>query len=284
MALRDQPYLPLYVMDFIADEKLANCSAESTGVYIRLMCIMHKMDDYGAVSLKAKEKQNESNISNFASKLMRQMPYPKEVIERSLIELLEEGVITMDGDRLFQKRMVRDGELSKKRAEAGSKGGKGAKSAQSDVSSISSEKQIESKTPSKTEANSENEIEIENESEIDTEDSKKEPSLVEQRFDEFWAAYPRKTGKGYARKIFLKLAPNKELFEKMMVSLEAAKQCEQWVKDHGQYIPHPSTWLNQGRWEDEYDTAVSEPRKDDTPFDWNGDNPFAKWGDGHGGR
>ena len=39
MALRDQPYLPLYVLDFLVDEKLAYCSAESTGVYIRLMCM-----------------------------------------------------------------------------------------------------------------------------------------------------------------------------------------------------------------------------------------------------
>ena len=42
MALRDQPYLPLYVQDFLTDEKLAECSAMATGVYIRLMCIMHK--------------------------------------------------------------------------------------------------------------------------------------------------------------------------------------------------------------------------------------------------
>ena len=42
MALRDQPYIPLYVQDFMTDEKLSECSAESTGVYIRVMCIMHK--------------------------------------------------------------------------------------------------------------------------------------------------------------------------------------------------------------------------------------------------
>ena len=42
MALREQPYLPLYVQDFLTDEKLNECSAESTGVYIRLMCIMDK--------------------------------------------------------------------------------------------------------------------------------------------------------------------------------------------------------------------------------------------------
>ena len=25
----------------------------------------------------------------------------------------------------------------------------------------------------------------------------------------------------------------------------------QWRKDDGQFIPHPRTWLNQGRWKDE---------------------------------
>lgn len=24
-----------------------------------------------------------------------------------------------------------------------------------------------------------------------------------------------------------------------------------WIKDNGVYIPHPSTWLNQKRWEDD---------------------------------
>ena len=62
MALKDQPYLPLYVDDFLSDEKLSLCSAESTGVYIRLMCLMHKSDEYGAVLLKQKFKQNESKI------------------------------------------------------------------------------------------------------------------------------------------------------------------------------------------------------------------------------
>lgn len=29
MALRDQPYLPLYVQDFLTDEKLRECSYEA---------------------------------------------------------------------------------------------------------------------------------------------------------------------------------------------------------------------------------------------------------------
>ena len=98
MSRREQPYLPLYVMDFLTDEKLVECSAESTGVYIRLMCLMHKSEQYGAILLKQKDKQTGKQIYDFACKLMRQMPYDIETIERSLTELLNEGVLSMDGD------------------------------------------------------------------------------------------------------------------------------------------------------------------------------------------
>lgn len=37
----------------------------------------------------------------------------------------------------------------------------------------------------------------------------------------------------------------------MMGSLEQFKGCKDWLKDKGQYIPYPTSWLNQKRWEDE---------------------------------
>ena len=120
------PYLPLYVQDFLTDEKLIECSAESTGVYIRLLCIMHKSQEYGKILLKQKDKQNGSKISDFACKLSKQMPWDMNTILRGLTELVNEGVVTIDGDTLFQKRMVKDGNLSDTRAKSGKKGGKKA--------------------------------------------------------------------------------------------------------------------------------------------------------------
>lgn len=124
MALRNQPYLPLYVQDFLTDEKLMECSAKATGVYIRILCMMHKSEMYGTFLLKQKDKQNESNIVNFALKLAKFLPYTLEVIQSSLVELTDEGVLEIEGDLLSQKRMVKDGNISDKRALAGSKGGK----------------------------------------------------------------------------------------------------------------------------------------------------------------
>lgn len=122
MALRDQPYLPLYVQDFLTDEKLIECSAESTGVYIRLMCLMHKSQEYGKILLRQKDWQNGSSCQNFARKLAKQMPYDLEIIERCLQELSDEGVIFITNKEISQKRMIKDNEISLKRSEAGKKG------------------------------------------------------------------------------------------------------------------------------------------------------------------
>lgn len=70
-------------------------------------------------------------------------------------------------------------------------------------------------------------------------------------FSEFWAAYPRKTSKQAAVKAWAKLKPAPELAGQIMLALEQQKDWPQWTKDGGQFIPHPATWLNNKRWEDE---------------------------------
>jgi len=147
MALRDQPYFPLYVQDFLTDEKLIECSAEATGVYIRIMCIMHKSDEYGKILLKQKDKQSTEQINNFASKLVKQLPFTFELLNRCLTELVAEGVLIIEDDYLIQKRMVKDNYISLTRAKSGQKGGVFA----------------QAKLKAKLQANSEYEIEYENE-------------------------------------------------------------------------------------------------------------------------
>jgi hypothetical protein len=156
MALRNQPYLPLYVQDFLTDENLIECSAEATGVYIRIMCIMHKSKDYGTILLQQKDKQivqqktkqNEQQVFLFASKIAKHLPYSLEIIFNSILELVNEEVLTVNGDYLVQKRMVKDNDISCKRSTAGRKGG------------FATAKDAANNTTKDT-ANSENEIENE---------------------------------------------------------------------------------------------------------------------------
>lgn len=74
-------------------------------------------------------------------------------------------------------------------------------------------------------------------------------------FEQFWRAYPRKIGKKKAQIAWEKAKDKPELFA-IIEHLNTAKQTEQWTKDNGQFIPHPSTWLNEGRWADE---ATAKP-------------------------
>ena len=87
--------------------------------------------------------------------------------------------------------------------------------------------------------------------ELDKEiDNKKEISKEKKYgFDTFWSAYPKKVGKEKCLNWFLIHRPNDELLQKMLKTIEAYKNTKQW--SNPQYIPHPYTWLNQGRWDDE---------------------------------
>ena len=84
-------------------------------------------------------------------------------------------------------------------------------------------------------------------------DKQPKKSLLEQRFDEFWAAYPKKVGKKAALAAWKRVKPDTELFDKIMTAIGKARVTEQWTKENGRFIPNPTTWLNQGRWDDEYE-------------------------------
>jgi hypothetical protein len=75
-------------------------------------------------------------------------------------------------------------------------------------------------------------------------------------FDIFWAACPRKIGKGAAEKSWRKIAPDEALTMQIVKAMTEQRTCEQWTREEGKYIPHPSTWLNRKGWLDE---ATAKP-------------------------
>lgn len=76
----------------------------------------------------------------------------------------------------------------------------------------------------------------------------------------FWSAYPKKVGKDDALKCWKRLKLNGEV-DTIVSAVLKAKRSTQWQKDGGQFIPNPSTYLNQGRWKDETEEANPEPVK-----------------------
>lgn len=84
-----------------------------------------------------------------------------------------------------------------------------------------------------------------------TETCAQAPQNIDEMFDKFWKAYPKRRDKKRAYKVFMKIKPNNELLQQMLDCIEREKQSLDWLKDNGQYIPYPSSWLNGERWNDE---------------------------------
>jgi len=83
-------------------------------------------------------------------------------------------------------------------------------------------------------------------------------------FEAFWKAYPSgirgKVGKASAFLRWQQINPNDELQQTILRALRNQATWPRWTKENGKYIPDPSTWLNQGRWDDE----PPDPTHDDS--------------------
>lgn len=74
------------------------------------------------------------------------------------------------------------------------------------------------------------------------------PPVVSSFFEQFWSCYPKRVGKGAARKSWKK----QNCENKGQIILDALQQQRAFLnREGGKFIPNPATWLNQNRWEDE---------------------------------
>jgi len=67
------------------------------------------------------------------------------------------------------------------------------------------------------------------------------------RFDIFWKQYPRKVAKPNALKSWLKIKPDDVVLKKMLAAINHQGLPSREI----QFVPHPASWLNAQRWEDE---------------------------------
>ena len=97
--------------------------------------------------------------------------------------------------------------------------------------------------------------------------SSRRPDSYPQDFLEFWAAYPRKVGKMEALRRWqaLKKAGALPDLDTLLKALEWQREQDSWRENGGQYIPHPATWLNAGRWADEPPPKHCPPPKPKPP-------------------
>lgn len=83
------------------------------------------------------------------------------------------------------------------------------------------------------------------------------PRWKPERFAAFYAYYPLHKGRQAAVHAWDKLRPDDVLIARMGRALRQQMQSDEWQRGIG--IPHPSTWLNQQRWEDEVELKLRPP-------------------------
>lgn len=67
----------------------------------------------------------------------------------------------------------------------------------------------------------------------------------------FWAEYPKKVGKAEAFKRYKRMKLGKADNADIITALKWQRNCTQWQRDGGRFVPNPATYLSQRRWEDE---------------------------------
>lgn len=106
----------------------------------------------------------------------------------------------------------------------------------------------------------EEDIDREEDKDIDINNTCPSGDVQEADFEAFWKVYPKKVAKKKAYQAFKKIkTPVSVLIE----AVEKQKKSEQWMRDHGQYIPFPTTWLNQERWITEDDEEPPQQQRYD---------------------
>ena len=81
---------------------------------------------------------------------------------------------------------------------------------------------------------------------------------LEERFEEFWKLYPRKISKAKA-KLRFQSALKKTSSDVILQGVKNYLKEIEIKKTDEQYIAHPATWLNQERWNDEYQRISDSP-------------------------
>lgn len=237
------PYMPLYVADYLADT--THLTTLEHGAYCLLLMSMWRAG--------GELPDDDVKLAKFARMTAAQWARVSDNVMSFFT--LSDGVFTQGR---LTREMDRHANVVRQRRESGSKGGR-AKALKDNKAPVANATDLP--------------CQLELEPELEERD-KESLSPRDADFQSFWSAYPKKVGKPQAAKAFAKAIKRSDI-RAILAGLDRAKASRDWVKDGGQYIPHPTTWLNRDGWSDN----EADPDPPGTKRLSNGHlfNPAAPW-------
>lgn len=222
MTLKKNPWFRMY-SDFMFDEKVEFLSFEDQRHYVFILCMKN-------AGLLDKDYAQEGMLERVVAK---RLGLYGEAFESAKRRLIESGLIDTSWQPLaWEKRQMR-----------------------SDSDPTGAERQRRFRESQKRNAlhnGGVTRLEEEEEEEEDTEEDKRRPTnqSAPDGFDDFWKTYPKKVAKPAAIRAFKAARINGSL-PNVLTHIRSMATSESWTKSGGQFVPNPSTYLNQRRWEDE---------------------------------
>jgi len=214
MARNRPPSVDFYYDDFLAG--VSDMHPCAVGMYIRSICFQF------AKGLLPENLETLQRIMG-ASPQEFMLHWPE--VRRKFVHLPGEGYFNERAQSEMQKKLT----ISDKRQLAGKKGGRPSKS-----------KRV-SKTQSKTKAQGSRKLEV---------GSSSSQEKMTADFERFWEVFPRGRRKSKAKAL--------DSWQKAIASgvdpeflIRRAGEYADSAEGRGQYVKMPSTWLNQGCWDDD---------------------------------
>lgn len=228
-----QPSFQFYPGDWKRDAGVQSLSFEERGVWFEMMLLMFESAERGKLVFGSGTPMPEDAVA-------RSLGLDRQRYVQILRKLLDYGVASKDEKTgiIFCRRMVRDAELSKKRAECGKLGGNpnllNQNSSKREAKSNQNGKQ--NPTPSSSSSIS-----------LKKEKIKKEKNL-EDAAERIWQAYPKKDGKLESIKAILKRLHEGLSEDYLLARVKAYCVCCKG-KDKS-YVKNAQGWFNQARYLD----------------------------------
>lgn len=234
-----QPSFQFYPGDWKRDAGVQSLSFEERGVWFEMMLLMFESAERGKLVFGTGTPMPEDAVA-------RSLGLDRQRYVQILRKLLDYGVASKEEETgiIYCRRMVRDAELSRKRAECGKLGGNPNLLNQNSSKGEANPNQNGKQKPTPSSSSSIS---------LKKEKNKKEKEL-EEAAERIWQAYPKKDGKQEGIKAILKRLREGLGEEYLLGRVRAYCVCCAG-KDKG-YVKNAQGWFNQARY---LDASLDDP-------------------------